>query len=123
MSEEKKELSECSYFRYDWMDEMTLDMLPQGLPYQIAKEIGIENYMKLAKLVGGDRIYIPRFESLIRPVRDKKMKEEFNGYNHRKLAKKYGLTEIWVTQICGVGCMQGQQTLFDSVNLRGKDVK
>ena len=40
------------------MDElikyMTLEMLPDGLYRQIAEEIGIENFYRLTKLVGGE---------------------------------------------------------------------
>ncbi|MFR9189718.1 MAG: Mor transcription activator family protein [Anaerotruncus massiliensis (ex Togo et al. 2019)] len=38
-------------------------------------------------MVGGSTVYIPKPESLIRPVRDARIKAEFNGYNHIELAK------------------------------------
>ena len=30
-----------------------------------------------------------------------KIKEEYNGYNIALLARKYGITERWVREICG----------------------
>ena len=48
---------------------------------------------------GGTFIYIPKIESLGRTVRDKMIKEEFDGSNYKELALKYGLTEVWIRNI------------------------
>ena len=93
--------------------ELTLEMLPKSeLYYQIAEAIGAENFYKLAELVGGTTIYVPKPESLTRPVRDAHIKAEFNGYNHQELAKKYNVTERWVRQLCGPGQAEGQLDIF-----------
>ncbi|MCI9179149.1 MAG: hypothetical protein HFG50_03950 [Lachnospiraceae bacterium] len=93
--------------------DLTLEMLPEGIYKDIAQAIGSENFYKLTKVVGGATIYLPKPESVIRPVRDAHIKSEFNGYNHPELAKKYGVTERWVRQLCGDGKLQGQMELFD----------
>ena len=93
--------------------EITLEMLPEGIYKDIAQAIGLENFYKLTKVVGGATIYLPKPESITRHVRDAHIKSEFNGYNHPELAKKYGVTERWVRQLCGDGKMQGQIDLFD----------
>jgi Mor family transcriptional regulator len=87
-------------------------MLPENYR-EIAKAIGVENFLKLAEVVGGSTLYIPKPESLVRPVRDVQIKEEFNGYNHLELAKRYGVTERWVRQLCGAGQLEGQMEIFD----------
>ena len=106
------------------MDElikyMTLEMLPDGLYRQIAEEIGIENFYRLTKLVGGESIYIIKPDSFVRPDRDIRIKAEFNGYNHTELAKKYGVTERWVRQLCGEGAPPGQMDLFDFIGGENK---
>lgn len=94
-------------------NELTLDMMPEGMYREIAEEIGVLNFLKIARLVGGTTFYIPKAESLMRPVRDKHIKRDFNGYNHKDLAIKYDVTERWVRQICGDGNMEGQVTIFD----------
>ena len=94
------------------IEGLTLDMLPEGLYRMIAEAIGTENFYKLAEVVGGTTVYIPKPESITRPVRDARIKEEFNGYNHPELAKKYGVTERWVRQICGEGHPPGQLDIF-----------
>lgn len=95
------------------MRELTLDMLPDGIYKEIAEAIGVENFYKLTKVVGGATIYLPKPDSVLRPVRDARIKAEFNGYNHPELAKKYGVTERWVRQLCGDGKIEGQIDIFD----------
>jgi len=92
---------------------LTLEMLPEGLYRMIAEAIGTDNFSRLAEVVGGTTVYIPKPESVTRPVRDVRIKEEFNGYNHPELARKYGVTERWVRRICGPGQAEGQLDIFD----------
>lgn len=90
-----------------------MDMLPEeGWCREIAKKIGIENLLALADMLGGTTFYLPKADSLIRPVRDQHIKDEFNGYNHVDLAHKYNVTERWVRELCGVGIVEGQISLF-----------
>lgn len=98
----------------DLSKSLTLEMLSAELYKQIAEAIGTDNFYKLAEVVGGTTIYIPKPDSLTRPVRDARIKEEFNGYNHLELARKYGVTERWVRQLCGPGQTEGQLDLFSS---------
>ena len=93
--------------------ELTIDMITDGDNRTIAEAIGVENFYKLCEVVGGATIYLPKPESVLRPVRDAHIKAEFNGYNHPELARKYGVTERWVRQLCGDGKLEGQLELFD----------
>lgn len=95
--------------------ELTAEMLPEGLYKLIADAIGPENFYRLAEAIGGSTVYIPKPESLTRPVRDAHIKEEFNGYNHPELARKYGVTERWVRTLCGPGQTEGQLDIFDYI--------
>lgn len=47
--------------------DLTLDMISEGLYRMIAEAIGTDNFYKLAEIVGGTTIYIPKPESLTRP--------------------------------------------------------
>lgn len=93
--------------------DLTLEMLPEGIYKDIAAAIGVGNFYKLAEVVGGTTVYIPKPESVVRPVRDSRIKAEFNGYNHQELAQKYGVTDRWVRQLCGNGKLEGQMNLLD----------
>ncbi|MDR2024040.1 MAG: hypothetical protein LBQ71_12555 [Hungatella sp.] len=97
----------------DLISDLTPEMLPEGLFREMAEQIGVDNLIKLSKLVGGTTFYMPKTESILKPARDAKIRAEFNGYNHVQLAKKYDVTERWVRAICGDGHMQGQYNLFD----------
>ena len=55
--------------------DLTLDMISEGLYRMIAEAIGTDNFYKLAEIVGGTTIYIPKPESLTRPVRDARIKK------------------------------------------------
>lgn len=94
------------------MDEMeehlTIEMIQAGTYRKIAEAIGISNLIKLSELIGGTTSYFPKSESFLRPVRDMRIKEEFNGCNHQELAIKYNVTERWVRQLCGEGITEGQ---------------
>ncbi|EES74609.1 Mor transcription activator family protein [Paenibacillus sp. oral taxon 786 str. D14] len=81
-----------------WMQWITLDSLPDQYR-EIAEEIGIENFLKLVKLYGGDELYLPNYDFFIRPVRNQMIREEYNGFNRHELARKYKLNERTIRQI------------------------
>ena len=83
----------------DWVQALSPDMLPE--PYRkYAELIGTENLIKLSEQHGGDHVYIPTPDFFLRPVRDKRIKEAYDGYNHRQLAREYGLSERRIREIC-----------------------
>ena len=82
-----------------WTSELTPSMLTDGLLRSIAEEIGMDNLLKLSLLVGGTTFYMPRKERILRPLRDLKIREEYNGYNTADLARKYDVSQRWVQQI------------------------
>lgn len=84
-----------------WKAELTVEMMPDGLHRAIAEEIGVDNLLKLARLTGGITLYIQREETILRPIRDRKIAEEFNsgGVSAVELMKKYGVTERTVRDI------------------------
>lgn len=98
-------------------EELTIDMLPEeGRCREIAEKIGIENLLTLADLLGGVTFYLPKTDTLMRPVRDRHIKEEFTGYNHVELARKYNISERWVRELCGDGFPEGQIS-FDDIEI------
>lgn len=82
-----------------WTNELTSFMLPDGICKRIAEEIGADNLLKLAVLVGGSTFYMPQAESILRPLRNQKIKEAYNGYNIPELAERYGVTQRLVQEI------------------------
>lgn len=66
---------------------------------QIAGIIGMDNVKKLFEEFPGANVYFPKLDDLERSNRNKLICAEFNGYNFRELAKKYGLTEVSIRNI------------------------
>ena len=67
---------------------------------EIADIIGIDNYLKLSAAMGGTMLYIAKAEEIAaRKRRDERIREEFDGTNTTELARKYGLTEVWIRKI------------------------
>ena len=52
----------------DLSKELTVEMLPDNQWKQVAEEIGIENFCKMLKIVGGATLYIPQLDNILRPV-------------------------------------------------------
>lgn len=96
----------------DLSKELTIEMLPDNQWKQVAEAIGVENFCKMLEIVGGATLYIPQLDNILRPVRDAHIKAEFNGWNYLELAKKYGITDRLVRNICGLGSIEGQLNLF-----------
>jgi len=92
---------------------LTLEMIPDGFYRKIAAAIGVDNLVKLTEIAGGTTIYLPKTDSLLRPVRDANIKAEFNGFNHIELAQKYNVTDRWIRQLCGEGFVEGQLNFAD----------
>jgi Mor family transcriptional regulator len=72
-------------------DEIEIKDL-EGDMIDVAENIGLSAAKKLLTVFGGESIYFPKPESVIRAGRDRKIYEEFNGFNYRPLAYKYKLT-------------------------------
>ena len=96
----------------DLWKELTIDMLPDNLWKHVAEEIGLRNFCKMLEIAGGATLYVPQLESLLRPVRDARIKAEFNGWNYLEFAHKYKVTDRLVRSICGPGIVEGQIDLF-----------
>lgn len=66
---------------------------------EVAQVIGIDPALKLIQKFSGIQIYIPRYDTVIRPVRDRAIRAEFDGTNFKRLAVRYGLSESHTRQI------------------------
>ena len=74
--------------------DITLDNLAPA-QREIAEVVGLEPYLALARLINGDSIYIPKYDSLYtdaqRIQRDEDIISKFDGYNFEDLAREYNL--------------------------------
>lgn len=80
------------------LEKVRLEDLDQE-QQEVAELIGLDSYKKLMAEYGGMSIYIPKADRLERMERNDKIRSEFDGYNFRELAMKYGLTEVSIRSI------------------------
>jgi Mor family transcriptional regulator len=64
----------------------------------VAEEIGIDSFKKLVKLLGGNSLYIPKEVSLTRPIRNRTIKEAFDG-DYKALARRYNISQSQIRNI------------------------
>ena len=76
----------------------------------LAQVIGLENLLALARQLGGQRIYIPILDSLLRQLKYRAVRREFNGHNYLQLSLKYGYTKRWIREIVNQGQKTGKRT-------------
>ncbi|MDH3001476.1 transcriptional regulator [Chelonobacter oris] len=75
------------------------ELIAKGVEPEKAKAVGIEITRRIAQAWGGSVIYIPRGLLLKLSERDSKIWQEFNGFNHQELARKFEVSVAWVYQI------------------------
>ena len=81
--------------------EVRLDDLKDAHPatLQAIQAIGVDAFVEMSHAAGGISIYVPKFESVITPARNRLILKEFDGGNYAALAIRYGISEVWVRQI------------------------
>ena len=71
------------------------------VPYSVkdvVDVIGIDAFKGLVKLAGGSLLYIPNESNLVKPIRNRRIREEFKG-SYRDISMKYGISEVQVRNI------------------------
>jgi Mor family transcriptional regulator len=85
-----------------WMsnivEQVTVDDLPESYR-DVAMVVGVENAIKLSDTLGGLAYYFQQLDKVLLKKRDALIRSEFTGANHRPLARKYGLSEVWIREI------------------------
>ena len=74
-----------------WVEEVDPDQLPE-IYQELAELIGLESTFKLAAVFDGGSIYLPKLERSLVEFRNQIIREEFDGANVRKLARRWGLS-------------------------------
>ncbi|MBE6995650.1 MAG: hypothetical protein E7429_02800 [Ruminococcaceae bacterium] len=84
------------------MNPIVTDVRFEDIPPEhrdIAETIGMEAFLRLTYLCGGQNLYIPKLESLEREGRDRDIRQRFDGGNYRALAAQFRLSERQVRKI------------------------
>jgi len=84
------------------MSYMSYEILREDIPedsLDIVDQIGLDGFLKLVALCGGQDLYIPIRQTLERGPRDRAIRARFNGGNYKQLAREYRLSERQVRKI------------------------
>lgn len=79
------------------LEYLTKNDLPDSVK-DIVDVIGIDAFKDLVKLAGGSLVYIPNESNLVKPVRNRRIKEEFKG-SYKDISMRYGISEVQVRNI------------------------
>ena len=79
------------------LEYLIKDDLPKG-EVDIVDVIGMDAFKDLVKLAGGSLLYIPNESNLVKPIRNRMIREEFRG-SYKDISLKYGISEIQVRNI------------------------
>lgn len=77
---------------------ISLGDLPSEMK-EIAQIIGLEGTVKLIARYNEQAIYFPKYETITLKMRDKVIRQEFDGNNIRALATKYNLSTRYIRYI------------------------
>lgn len=101
------------------VNELTLDDL-EGEQRALAECLGLEAYRRLLLMYAGSTFTVRMPDTVTIPLRNKRIRSEFNGYNWGELARKYNLHEKTIRNIVSgeisrirAEPMDGQASLFD----------
>ena len=79
------------------LEFLTYSDVPDSVK-DVVDVIGMDAFKDLVKLAGGSNLYIPNESNLVKPIRNRMIKEEFRG-SYKDISAKYGISEIQVRNI------------------------
>ena len=79
------------------LEFLTESDVPDGVK-DVVEVIGMDAFKDLVKLAGGSNLYIPNESNLVKPIRNRMIRDEFKG-SYKDISMKYGISEIQVRNI------------------------
>ena len=79
------------------INKLTIDDVPENLK-SVACAIGIDAFRSLIKCAGGTSVYIPSERCIVKPIRDRVIRDCFRG-DYMDMAIRFGISDISVRKI------------------------
>lgn len=80
------------------LKKLIIDDLPE--PYKTVAEVcGMEVVITLAENFGGSQVYFQQIDTMVDTLKERLIRQEFNGYNYEELARKYKCSTRWVRKL------------------------
>lgn len=96
-----------------WAQDMRMEDVKNPAMADLAELVGIEAMMKIVEMYSGSVLYIPKMESVLAAIRDRHIREEFDGTNGHKLAIRYNVSDSWVLRVVNEKQVFGQTCMFE----------
>jgi len=82
-----------------WNDVQAEDFGEEDTMSAMVEMFGVDMVKQLVEAFGGDAIYIPKMETVVRSARNRRIRQQFTGSNYRDLAHEHNLTTRRVRHI------------------------
>ncbi len=80
------------------LKQLSVDDLPE--PYKtIGENCGMEVVITLAEQFGGSQINFQKLDTILYTLKERLIRQEFNGYNYGELARKYSCSTSWIRKL------------------------
>ena len=79
------------------LEHLIKEDLPEGV-VDIVDVIGMDAFKSLVKFAGGSNLYVPNESSLVKGVRNRMIRDSFDG-DYRKVSRKFGLSNAQIRNI------------------------
>ena len=79
------------------LEHLIKEDLPEGV-VDIVDVIGMDVFKSLVKFAGGSNLYVPNESSLVKGVRNRMIRDSFDG-DYRKVSRKFGLSNAQIRNI------------------------
>ena len=98
-----------------WAEDVRPDDLQNQTMQELAELVGVDNMLRIVESYSGMVIYVPKLDSVIKAVRDRHIREEYDGTHAKRLALRYDVSESWVNRIANERQVHGQIDMFDDL--------
>lgn len=95
-----------------WAEDVRPDDLQNETMQELAELVGMEGMLRIVESYSGMVIYVPKLDSLLKSIRDRHIREEYDGTNAKRLALRYGVSESWINRVANERQIHGQIDMF-----------
>ena len=79
------------------LEHLSINDIPDSIK-DVVDVIGMDAFKSLVKLVGGSNLYVPNESSLVKGVRNRMIRESFDG-DYKKISRRFGISTVQVRNI------------------------
>ena len=80
------------------LDDLHLeDLQPDAM--ELAEVVGMDAFKAIVCYCGGSNLYVPSLSTILIKSRNRKIIQEYNGFNQKQLARIYGMSQRHIKNI------------------------